>query len=114
MQVESPVANRQRFLHVFSEHFHNMSTNRYKRNFIIQLSDDDRASFQAFADGAHMEDTKLAAVWIRELSRVRPEFALKVLGLIPDEWKHRRPGRPPSTARASNVNTPQLPAQDVA
>lgn len=65
-----------------------------RRNFIIQIDDEVRDDLRRVAEGGHMDDTKYAAVWIKELSTIRPEFALKVLGLIPAEWKHRRPGRP--------------------
>ncbi len=74
---------------------------RTRKNFIIQLSDDVREDFRKVAEeGGHMDDTKYAAVWINELATLKPEFALKVLGLIPPEWKHRRPGRPTGSRSA--------------
>lgn len=89
-----------------------------KRNFIIQFDDADREALAEVAASGHMDDTKYAAVWLKELSTLRPEYSLKVLGLIPDEWKKRRPGRPPATARAANASTtrnaPKLPSEDVA
>lgn len=86
---------------------------RFKRNFIIQLSDESRSNLEAVAKAAHTTDNKYIAQWAEELATVRPEFALKVLGLIPLEWKKRSVGRPPSTNRTDR-NDGQLTAQDVA
>ena len=65
-----------------------------KRPFALHIEDSVRDDFASVAAAAHMDDTKYAATWVSELSTLKPEFALKVLGLIPPEWKHRRPGRP--------------------
>ena len=65
-----------------------------KRNFIIQMHDNVRSDLEKVAAAAHMDETKFIAVWAEELSTLKPEFALKALGLIPPEWKQRRPGRP--------------------
>ncbi len=77
--------------------------NPMKRNFILQIEDTVREDLQAVAQGGHMDDTKYAAVWMKELSTLKPEFALKVLGLIPPEWKHRRPGRPTKSPESNSV-----------
>lgn len=71
-----------------------------KRQFASYIDDEVRADFERVAEAAHMEPTKYAATWIAEISTLKPEFALKVLGLIPPEWKHRRPGRPTGTKTA--------------
>lgn len=83
-----------------------------RRNFIIQIDDEIRDDLRRVAEGGHMDDTKYAAVWIKELSTIRPEFALKVLGLIPPEWKHRRPGRPAGST-SSDRKEGTLPKEDV-
>lgn len=86
-----------------------------KKPFTLQIEDQVRSDLASVAQAAHMDDTKFAAVWVRELSLLKPEFALKALGLIPDEWKKRRPGRPSSTTtRADSAAVDQLAAKDVA
>lgn len=84
-----------------------------KRNFILQIDDATREELRKVADAGHMDETKYAAVWINELSTLKPEFALKVLGLIPPEWKHRSPGRP-TGSRSSHSKDGNLAEQDVA
>lgn len=87
-----------------------------KLPFTIQLDKDVRADFERVADAGHMEATKYLAVWANELSQVKPEFALRVLGLIPDEWKKRRPGRPSAGTRIpdSSAAAAEVTAQNVA
>lgn len=72
-----------------------------------------RSDLEDVAKGAHVSDTQYAGMWIRELSQLKPEFALKALGLIPPEWKHRRPGRP-TGSRTTNRQDGALAEQDVA
>jgi len=72
-----------------------------RKPFTIQLDEETRQNFDAVAHAAHTDDTKYAAQWISELSTLKPEFALKALGLIPPEWKHRRPGRPTGSQTTS-------------
>lgn len=76
-----------------------------KRQFTTYVEDEVRENFEAVASAAHMDATKYAATWYAELSTLKPEFALKVLGLIPPEWKHRRPGRPTSSASSERVRS---------
>ena len=85
-----------------------------KKPFTLQLSEPVRDDFEKVAEAAGLDDTKYAAVWIQELAKVKPEFALKVLGLIPLDWKKRRPGRPPSTASTPDRTSAEVPAQNVA
>ena len=86
-----------------------------KRPITIQLEDKDRENLENVAEAAHTDATKYAATWAAELSTLKPEFALKVLGLIPPEWKHRRPGRPTGSTGADRSKVPaEVPAQDVA
>ena len=75
------------------------------------MPDEIRSDLQRVCEGAHMDDTKYAAVWMKELSQGKPEFALKVLGLIPQEWKQRGPGRPRSSDR---LEKPQNEVEQVA
>lgn len=92
-------------------------TRAKKKPFTIQQEPEILNDFSAFC-GHVMEPTQYLATLQRELALVRPEFALKVLGLIPEEWKKRRPGRPPSsTTRADTVaagHRAELAEQDVA
>lgn len=86
-----------------------------KKQYGTYLPKDTIADFEQMC-GDSMEPTRYLAAWVTELSKVRPEFALKVLGIIPPEWKKRSVGRPPSSTRAADnvVPGPQVSAQDVA
>ena len=70
-----------------------------KKNFILQISDEARSDLAEVAKAAHTTDNQYAAMWVHELAQLKPEFALKVLGLIPPEWKYRRPGRPSTSSK---------------
>lgn len=85
----------------------------HKRQFAAYITDEVRENFESVAQAAHMEPTKYASVWIQELSTLKPEFALKALGMIPAEWKHRRPGRPSAAARADSKPS-EVTVEDVA
>jgi len=85
-----------------------------KKPFTVQLDDPIRDDFEGVARAAHMDDTKYAATWISELSTLKPEFALKVLGLIPPEWKHRRPGRPVNAGGRTGDSASQASEKQVA
>lgn len=84
-----------------------------KKPFTIQLDPEQRENLTAVAKAAHTDETKYAATWIAEISTLKPEYALKALGLIPPEWKHRRPGRP-SGSTTTDRKVDQVPVQDVA
>jgi hypothetical protein len=86
-----------------------------KRVLPVYIDDDTRSEFERVAEAGHMNAQRYAATWISELSTLRPEFALKVLGLIPPEWKKRSVGRPPAAARTTDnvVPHPEIAAQDV-
>jgi len=71
-----------------------------KRNFPVYLDDDTREALENVADAAHTSGGKYAALILSEYAQLKPEFALKALGLIPAEWKHRRPGRPTTASRS--------------
>jgi hypothetical protein len=81
--------------------------------FTVQLEKETRHDFERTAEAAHMDATKYAATWLAELSTLKPEFALKALGMIPSEWKHRRPGRPAGPATADR-KVDQITEQNVA
>lgn len=93
-----------------------MST--FKRNFVIQIPDDIRGDFADVAAGANTDDTKYAAQVIKELSKLKPEYALRWVACIPLEWYKRGPGRPSTATRKTDAlaptSGPQLAAKDVA
>jgi hypothetical protein len=98
-----------------NENFHYLTQPTMKRQYGTYLPTETIGDFEAMCGDA-MEPTRYLAAWVTELARVKPEYALKVLGLIPDEWKKRRPGRPPSTATRTDTTTLHAEAtrQDVA
>lgn len=81
--------------------------------FPVRLEPESITDLEGVAKGGNMSPNLYATVWLEELSKLKPEFALKALGLIPADWKHRRPGRP-TGSRTAHTQDGAVPQQDVA
>lgn len=71
----------------------------------VYLDDAVKADFELVSGGAHLRGTRYAALLINEVSKVKPEFALQILTMIPPKWKKRKATRPPMSLPADSPTT---------